>query len=219
MQTQEVEVHHPLFARFYASMSPKAEKRGQAERRRKLLLGLEGRVIEVGAGNGLNFAHYPTEVSDLVAIEPEPYLRERATEAAEAASVPVQVVPALAEELPADDGSFDAGIASLLLCSVADPDRALSELFRVIKPGGELRFYEHVVSDRPSLARFERVATRAVWRRMSGGCHLDRDTTAAIERAGFEIDRCERFPFTPFPFPPRISHVLGAARRDGNDHA
>jgi hypothetical protein len=101
-RTRSEEVHHPFFARLWTRMSPKAEKRGQGEHRRKLLAGLAGRVVEVGVGNGLNFAHYPPEVSELVAIEPEPYLRERAVEAAAEAPVPVHVLPGLAEELPAE---------------------------------------------------------------------------------------------------------------------
>jgi SAM-dependent methyltransferase len=208
------EIHHPFFARLWTRMSPKAESRGQGEHRRKLLAGLAGRVVEVGVGNGLNFAHYPPEVSELVAIEPEPYLRERAVEAAAEAPVPVNVVPGLAEELPADDASFDAGVASLLLCSVPDQARALAELHRAIKPGGELRFYEHVVSNSPALAKLERIVSATVWKRINGGCHLDRDTGAAIEQAGFSIERCERFPYTPLPFPPRVAHILGVARRD-----
>lgn len=213
MATEEHQVHNPLFARIYSKFSPRAEERGQAEHRRELLAGLSGRVIEVGAGNGLNFPHYPPEVSEVVAVEPEPYLRERAEEAAAEATVAVEVVGGLAGELPAADASFDAGVASLVLCSVPDQDRALGELFRVIRPGGELRFYEHVISERRPVAIFQRAATFTVWSRVSGGCHLDRDTGAAIERSGFELERCRRFPYTPMPVPPPIAHILGVARR------
>lgn len=124
-----------------------AEAKGAAEHRDELLAGLTGRVIEVGAGNGLNFRHYPTSVTEVVAIEPEPYLRERAQASAKASPVTVTVVDGTADQLPADDASFDAGVASLVLCSVDDQATALGELRRVIRPGGELRFYEHVVSD------------------------------------------------------------------------
>jgi ubiquinone/menaquinone biosynthesis C-methylase UbiE len=219
MDAPEQKVRHPLFARLYAKASPRGEDRGQAEHRRKLLAGLSGRVVEVGAGNGLNFPHYPSEVSEVVAVEPEPYLCDCAREAATEAPVAVEVIAGIADDLPADDASFDAGVASLVLCSVPDQGRALAELFRVIRPGGELRFYEHVVSDRPAFARLERVLSTVVWSRISGGCHLDRDTTSAIERAGFEIERYERFPFTPFPLSPDIAHILGVARRPGDADA
>jgi ubiquinone/menaquinone biosynthesis C-methylase UbiE len=211
--TRQAGVHHPVFARMYTRMSAKAEARGQADHRRKLLAGLSERVIEVGAGNGLNFAYYPASVTEVVAVEPETYLRERAAEAAASAPIPVQVSDGLAEQLPFEDGSFDAGVASLLLCSVADQRRALTELFRVIRPGGELRFYEHVVSERPVFAGLERAADALIWSRLAGGCHLSRDTGNAIEQAGFLVETRERFAFTPFPFPPRIAHILGVARR------
>jgi ubiquinone/menaquinone biosynthesis C-methylase UbiE len=197
----------------YARTSAKAETGEQSEHRDELLRGLSGRVIEVGAGNGLNFPHYPSSIREVVAVEPEDHLRRLAEEAAGEAPVPVTVVDGVAEQLPAADASFDAGIASLVLCSVHDQDAALGELFRVIRPGGELRFYEHVVAGKPGLRRFQRVADATIWPRLGGGCHLSRDTGAAIERAGFIIESSNRFAFTPMPFPPKIPHVLGLARR------
>jgi SAM-dependent methyltransferase len=101
------EVHHPLFARFYAWMSPRMEKAGYGERRGQLLAGLSGRVLEVGAGNGMNFAHYPPEVMHLLAVEPEPHLRALAHDKEEA-SVTIEVVDATADHLPPDDATFDA---------------------------------------------------------------------------------------------------------------
>ena len=119
------------------------------EHRRKLLEGLSGRVIEVGAGNGLNFSLYPHTVEKVVAVEPEPTLREAAREEAKEAQVEIEVVDGVASELPAEDASYDAVVASLVLCSVRDQAEALAEMRRVLKPGGELRFYEHVISHRP----------------------------------------------------------------------
>ncbi len=138
-------VHHPLFARFYARCAPHEDGRGGTEHRRELLAGLSGRVVEVGAGIGSNFAHYPAAVTEVVAVEPEPYLRAKAEHAATAATVKVRVVEGLADALPLADGEADAGVASLVLCSVPDQAEALAELRRVIRPGGELRFYEHVI--------------------------------------------------------------------------
>lgn len=188
-----------------------SERRGGADHRRKLLAGLSGRVIEVGAGSGANFTHYPTSVSEVVAVEPEPYLRKRAQKAAAAAPVPVSVVEGGADLLPGEAGSFDAAIVALVLCTV--PDHALAELFRVIRPGGELRFYEHVVGHPKWEARFQRLADATFWPRVAGGCHLARDTTAAIEHAGFKFESCERFPFSPAAFLPPDAHILGIARR------
>jgi ubiquinone/menaquinone biosynthesis C-methylase UbiE len=209
----EETVHHPLFARLYERISAQADSRGGAEHRRELLAGLAGRVIEVGAGNGRNFAHYPESVTEVVAVEPEARLRERALEAAPRAAVPISVVDGVAGSLPAEDGSFDVGVASLVLCTVPDVDAALSELRRVIKPAGELRFYEHVVSDRPRAARAQRILDATVWSRTAGGCHLARDTLAAIERAGFRIESSKRFGFSPSPLIPSFAHALGTAQR------
>lgn len=202
-------VRHPLFARLYARLSHAVDARGGAAHRRELLAGLAGRVIEVGAGNGCNFAQYPEAVIWVLAVEPEPYLRARAGEAAARASVPVRVVAGVGERLPVSDASFDAAVASLVLCSVADPDAALAEIHRVLRPGGVLRFWEHVLAGDAGLARLQR-AVDLVWPRLAGGCHTARDTVAAIERAGFRLGPRRAFRFMAGPTAP---HVLGSAIR------
>jgi ubiquinone/menaquinone biosynthesis C-methylase UbiE len=203
-------VSHPIFARFYAWASPRMERAGFGERRDQLLDGLAGRVIEVGAGNGMNFAHYPPEVTRVVAVEPEPRLRALA-EAAKAA-VSIEVVDGTADRLPADDASFDAAVASLVLCSVPDVPAALAEIRRVLRPGAQLRFFEHVRADTPGLARVQRILDATVWPTFGGGCHPDRDTRAAIEAAGFTIDEIDqlRIPETRIPAP-TSPHILGVA--------
>jgi ubiquinone/menaquinone biosynthesis C-methylase UbiE len=123
-----------LFAHIQARASATEERRGGAKRRRQLLAGLSGRVVEVGAGSGVSFAHYPATVRELVAVEPERNLRERALEAAERTPVPVQVVDGLAERLPLPDASVDAVVLAGVLCSVPDPSRALDEAARVLRP-------------------------------------------------------------------------------------
>lgn len=207
------EVHHPIFARVFERLAAKEEEQGAAEHREELLAGLNGRVIEVGAGNGLNFSHYPKTVTEVVAVEPEAYLRNKALQAAEQAPVAIEVIDGLANALPAEDGAFDAGVASLVLCSVPSQASALAELRRVIRPGGELRFNEHVVSDNPRFARFQHAIT-PVWRQFGGGCHADRDTKAAIEQAGFVIERFRAFWFRPsLLVTPVAPQILGMARR------
>jgi ubiquinone/menaquinone biosynthesis C-methylase UbiE len=206
-------VHHPVFARAYERMSHDAEVKGGSEYRDRLLAGLRGRVIEVGAGNGLNFSHYPPTVTELIAVEPEAFLRARAEEAARSSSVRISIRDGTADALPVPDAAFDAGVASLVLCSVPDQATALAELRRVIRPGGELRFYEHVVSKRPGPARLQRIADRTIRPFLSGGCHAARDTLAAIERAGFVVERSERFSFRPNPIDVTSPHILGTASR------
>ncbi len=206
-------VHHPLFARFYLKFAAQADSRGGAEHRRRLLEGLAGQVIEVGAGHGGNFAHYPETVERVLAVEPEPLLREHAERAAGSAPVSITVVGGLADALPAEDETFDAAIASLVLWTVPDEPRALAEIYRVLRPGGELRFYEHVVSRRPLMSRLQRFGDATVYPKLAGGCHAARDTGSAIERAGFEMKSCERFPFRAEALAPPIPHILGAARR------
>lgn len=205
-------VRHPLFARVYARSSVSAETRGQSSHRRRLLAGLQGRVIEVGAGNGLNFAHYPLEVQEVVAVEPEAHLRSLAEEAAARAAVAVRVVDGTANRLPIDDASCDAGVVSLVLCTVPDQSEALAELRRVLRSGGELRYYEHVVARTPRLRRVQRIADATLWPRIAGGCHAARDTSTAIAAAGFIVEREERFAFSPAAFVPAVPHILGVAR-------
>ena len=206
-------VRHPVFARIYQRISAAAEEAGASEHRDRLLAGLAGRVVEVGAGNGLNFAHYPSTVTEVVAVEPEPYLRARAEEAAAHAPIAIRVVDGTATRIPLDDASVDAGVASLVLCSVGDQPAALAELRRVIQPGGELRFYEHVIARNPSWARWQR-RIDPLWTRVGGGCHLTRDTEQAIRDAGFVIDDHERFLFQPCRMAKLTAeHILGRARR------
>lgn len=153
-------------------------------------------------------------MTEVVAVEPERYLRDRARQATRTAPVPVTVVDGLADALPVEGASCDAAVASLVLCTVPDADGALTELKRVLKPGGELRFYEHVLSQRPGFARFQRAAAATLWPLFSGGCNCARDTLSAIERAGFTIEQSRRFDFRPsLLVAPATPRILGVARR------
>ncbi|MEU9245139.1 class I SAM-dependent methyltransferase [Streptomyces sp. NPDC048385] len=207
-------VHHPLFARFYARCSVTAETGlGMAGIRERLLRGLSGRVIEIGAGNGLNFTRYPGAVSEVVAIEPERTLRRLAAEAAVRAGVPVDVVPGAAEALPVKSEAFDAAVCSLVLCSVRDVRRSLAEVRRVLRPGGELRFFEHGAGGGPAMRFTQRALDRTVWPLLSGNCHLSREPVAELRAAGFELGPYRRV-FLPENGPrlPSSYCVLGVAR-------
>ena len=213
-RTPRPDLDNPFFARFYRRNRETAEKRGELEHRRRLLAGLRGRVVELGAGDGANFDLYPLEVDEVVGIEPEHHLRAFAEEAAAKAPVKVTVSPGFADELPLEDGSVDAAVASLVLCTVPDPAAALDELHRVVRPGGELRFYEHVHADKQPLRAVLEIAYHSrIWPTVGGGCNPTRDTGHAIEAAGFVIERCERIAFSPSAVIPKIPHLLGIARR------
>ena len=171
-------------------------------------------MLEVGAGHGANFAHYPSEVTEVVAVEPEPTLRGLAENAARSAPVRVVVVPGTAESLPGE--GYDAAVASLVLCSVPDQAVALSELRRVLGEGGELRFYEHVIARRgPKRALLQLADRSGLWPKLAAGCHPARDTAAAITAAGFDIVQCERISFRGAPIEPAIPYILGSARVNG----
>jgi ubiquinone/menaquinone biosynthesis C-methylase UbiE len=205
------EVRHPLFARFAAYV---ASQEGDAELdlRRETLAGLSGRVIEIGSGSGPNFPLYPEAVTELVAVEPEENLRAKAVEAARESGRSIQVVDALAGDLPFEDGSFDAAVAVLVLCSVPSQAGALAELRRVVRPSGELRFYEHVIGTSKRLAGAQRAVAPGL-AKVFGGCRADRDTGAAIEEAGFRIERYRRFLRRNLSEAAVAPRILGTARR------
>ncbi len=214
MSTTTADLPRERFARMYVRTAKSAKQRGATEHRRRLLAGLKGTVVEVGAGHGLNFPHYPAQVTEVIAIEPEPTLRTAAEKAAPNAPVPIRVLAGLADNLPVDDASVDAAVASLVLCSVPDQPRALAELRRVLRPAGELRFYEHVIPrSQPKRAILQIADRSGLWPKIAGGCHPARDTTTAIEGAGFEIETSDRFGFAASRFEPAVPHILGVARR------
>jgi ubiquinone/menaquinone biosynthesis C-methylase UbiE len=197
---------HPVFARAYERISTVLNRAGEIDHRRELAAGAIGRVLEPGAGNGLNFEHYPDGV-EVVAVEPEPTMLRLAAERARQARVPIRLVRGAAEALPFPDRSFDTVVVSLVLCSVSDPAVAVGELRRVLRPGGTVRFLEHVRSESRPWATVQD-ALAVPWSWFAGGCHPNRDSVAALRRAGFRLEG-RRFAFGP-PSPCR-PHVLGVA--------
>jgi SAM-dependent methyltransferase len=175
---------HPFFARLWTVMSAH-ETPLMRRLRTENLAGLSGRVLEVGAGTGTNFAFYPDTVTEVVALEPETRLVPKARAAAAEAAVPVTVIASTIEAL-GDVEPFDAVVCSLVLCSVENPDAVLRQLKSVLRPGGELRYFEHVASPGWRGA-IQRLADASFWPRMSGNCHTHRHTEKAITGAGFSV--------------------------------
>lgn len=205
---------HPVFSRIWAFAMTRLEPRALRAERARLVAGLTGTVVEVGVGTGATFDLYPPEVTRVVAIEPEPYLRGVATQAARTAPVPVDVIDGHGDHIPLADGTADAVVCSLVLCSVPDQATALAEAHRVLRPGGELRYYEHVAEPPGTLARrWQNLIERSgLWARAGGGCHVTRDTGAAIIAAGFVVEQERVQHFGP-PGTPVRRHLGGIARR------
>jgi ubiquinone/menaquinone biosynthesis C-methylase UbiE len=192
----------PVFSRLYARISEGMDAEGLADLRTELLAPLSGSVVEVGCGNGRNFARYPAAVTGVTAVEPEPHLRRLAAGTAEA--------------LPLPDGGADAAVLCLVLCSLPDRDRALAEVTRVLRPGGTLAFLEHGLGPTRRVRAAQRLADATLWPLLAGGCHTAVDPVGSIQRAGFEVTslRRLRFPDSRLTLP-ATPHVLGLARRPG----
>jgi ubiquinone/menaquinone biosynthesis C-methylase UbiE len=167
-----------------------SERAGLADRRRELLSQAHGKVVEIGAGTGVNLDKYPDGVTELVLVEPEPPMATRLAAHLGRSGPPARVVRAPAEELPLPDASFDFAVCTLVLCTVRDQPRALAELRRVLKPSGRLLFLEHVRSDEPGLARWQD-RLQPVWGHVGHGCHCNRDTLDGIRAGGFAVDDVE----------------------------
>jgi ubiquinone/menaquinone biosynthesis C-methylase UbiE len=187
-----------IFAATYDRLIAKAEKAGLADRRQRLLADLSGRVLEIGGGTGANLPHYGDGVTELTVVEPEKAMARRLERKARDGGHQVELVNAPAEQLPFDDGRFDAAVSTLVLCTVHDQPRALAELRRVLKPGGRLLFIEHVRSDEAGLARWQD-RLNGVNRVVAGGCNCNRATLDAIRAAGFTATEVERGELTKAP--------------------
>ena len=204
-------VDNPFFARLWTAMSSR-EPESLRRLRRENLAGLTGRVLEVGAGTGTNFEFYPATVSEVVAVEPERRLAEHAREAASGAPVPVVVSTDTVEQF-ADAEPFDAVVCSLVLCSVDNPDDVVRQLYSTLRPGGELRYLEHVASA-GARARLQRIADATVWPRLLGNCHTHRHTEDTITGAGFRVTAARReWTFPAWVPVPVAEFAIGVAVR------
>jgi ubiquinone/menaquinone biosynthesis C-methylase UbiE len=204
---------HKWFAAIYDRMMAPEEKRFFGAIREEMLRDVDGEVLEIGAGTGVNFQYYRNG-AHIVATEPDPYMLERARKRASEAPANIELRHAAAEELPFPDASFDFVIDTLVLCTVRDPRRALLEIKRVLKPGGELRLYEHVRYENPVGALSQDLIS-PVWQWFGAGCHPNRDTGRTLREAGLEIVSERRRKELP-PVPPMIfsrPHLQVVARR------
>lgn len=171
--------------------------------RREVLSGVQGEVLELGFGTGLNLSHYPAEeVASLTAVDPNPGMHRLARRRTHQAPFPVELHLEGAEDLPYDDASFDAVVSTWTLCSIAGVEAALAEVVRVLKPGGSFLFLEHGESHEPGVRRWQRRLT-PLQKRIADGCHLDRDIEALVAGSGLTLERCDRFYF------PRTPKILG----------
>ena len=199
-----------IYARCYDFFMDRLARAGAAEHRRRLVAEAGGEILEIGAGAGKNLPFYGS-AEQVVALEPDPAMRARAQDTALEARVPVEVVEGDGMALPFPDASFDTVVFSLVLCTVPDMEQTLTEARRVLRPGGTLRFYEHVRAADPHLARWQDRLERP-WGWIVRGCHPNRDTAAAVAAAGFIVLSLEEFDFPVMP-PIVRPHVIGIAER------
>lgn len=174
-----------MSAAVYEAFAGLQDWRGLRRQRRRVGAAATGTILEVGVGTGRNLASY-TDATSVVAVDPSVRMLEFAARRAEMASCPVELVRACGEDLPFPDAHFDTVVVTLTLCSIPDPAAFLAESRRVLRPDGKMVFLEHERSPRQGIAALQDLAT-PLWRRISGGCHLNRPTTATIRRAGFEL--------------------------------
>jgi ubiquinone/menaquinone biosynthesis C-methylase UbiE len=206
-----VSLYGRLFAAGYDTLMKGTEKATMRAHREALLARVRGRVLEIGGGTGANLPHYGPAVTELVITEPEDPMARRLERKLLDHSLPARVVRAPAEALPLEDGSFDYAVSTLVLCTVEDPQRALGEVRRVLKPAGELLFLEHVRSDEPKLARWQD-RLQPLQYRIGHGCHCNRATLDNIRTAGFKVPELERD--TVKKAPPIVRPlIVGAASR------
>lgn len=182
----------PPLANIYDALFAPAERWGLRDRRRRLLEGLSGRTIEIGAGTGLNMALYPTSGVEIHAVEPNPQMIDRLAARSRRASNPIRLYQCDGHDLPFRDEVFDSAIMTFALCTIPDPVRALEEAHRVVRPGGLLRFLEHVRSPSPRTARWQD-RINPVWRRATGGCRLNQPTVEILAATRWEMDSTGRF--------------------------
>lgn len=212
MPNTEHQPSHPVFAAVYDAINRGAEAGLLREHREYLAEDLHGAVLDVGAGTGAMFPYFKSAVEDdpsldLHAIEPDPHMRRQAVERANEYDLDIEIRPEGAQALPYADASFDVVVASLVFCTIPDVEAALAEIARVLKPGGEFRFLEHVHGD-GWLARVQDIVN-PVWRRAVAGCNLNRETMATFSAADrFAVGDVDKLAFGIAPVKPFVRGTL-----------
>lgn len=205
---------HKWFAALFDRIMAPAERSFMKEARQHAAGEAKGRVLEIGCGTGANFAYYTDAATEVIATDPDPYMLDRARKKLSTATRPIEIRDASAEELPFEDASFDTVVDTINMCTIGDLAKGLAEIRRVLRPRGELRFYEHVRYEQPVAALAQDILT-PVWKWFGAGCHPNRDVAQSIRDAGFEIVHLERLKPVP-PVPPMLftrPHIMGVAVR------
>ncbi len=203
------------FAALYDPFLRVGERAGLRALREELLSRAHGRTLEIGSGTGLNLDHYPGDLDDLILLEPEAEMRSRLERRLERSGRPARLVDGCAERLPLEDGSIDTVVSTFVLCTVDAPDLALGEIMRVLRPGGQLLFIEHVRSESPTLAFWQdRLATP--WASFAQGCRCNRATAVLIATYGLELDQVYEAAWKGMP-PIVRPLVAGRAQKGGRD--
>lgn len=174
-----------LFAAIYDPLTKPFETALLGRIRKSIVSELQGNVLEIGSGTGANFPYY-ARADSVTAVEPDPYMRERCSRKGAKANVPVILADTIAEQLPFQDNTFDAVVGTLVLCTIPDPAKALTEAIRVSKPGSPVTFFEHVRARDTRIACLQDQLT-PVWKNICHGCHLNRDTLALIKKSGLQV--------------------------------
>lgn len=200
----------PVMALLYDPFLWTGEIAGMRRRRRRLLARARGRVVEIGAGTGLNIAHYPDQVDELVLAEPDAGMRRKLVRRLDRNGRPAAISGTSAERLPFANDSVDTVVSTLVLCTVEDPERVLREIARVLRPDGQLLFIEHVRARWRPLAHYQDLLAR-FWRAFAGGCMCNRATLDLMRGCGFDVEATEAIwsgmPAIVYPL------VLGRATR------
>ncbi|MEN8233383.1 MAG: class I SAM-dependent methyltransferase [Actinomycetota bacterium] len=180
-------MEHPLIARIYDTVLTPTERAGTREQRRRMMDGVTGRIVEIAAGTGLNVPFYPETADEIHAVEPDRHMVDRLVRKAPGSPVPLFLYRGDAHHLPFTDEIFDGAIVAFSLCTIPDPTRALDEVHRVVRPGGILRFLEHVRSPKPRTARWQD-RINPLWGKVSGGCRLNQPTVEILEATHWDVD-------------------------------
>ena len=204
-----------LYQRIFAAMMAQADSEQDTlygDRKRALFADLEGTVLEIGPGSGVNLRYYPAGIR-WIGVEPNPHMHPYIHKKANTLNLDVTVLNDTAETMAIDAASVDAVVGTLVLCSVPDVNATLTEIQRVLRPGGRFYFIEHIAAPEGTFLRKAQRGIRPLWKLLADGCHPDRATHHLLDAAGFSDVRYEHFDVTAAPVPITKPHIIGVATR------